>query len=83
MKYTDFNNKWFVFGNTQYLPPTTIDNYKASALNYPKIKNKRSFFENTINKKIRGIYEKKYNFFSIFYFGYGNEELWRRGKTRN
>ena len=28
MKYTDFNNKWFVFGNTQYLAPTTIDNHK-------------------------------------------------------
>ena len=28
MQYTDFSNKWFVFGNTQYLPPTTIDNYK-------------------------------------------------------
>lgn len=27
-EYVDFNNKWYVFGNTQYLPPTTIDNYK-------------------------------------------------------
>ena len=28
MKYTDFNNKWFVFGCQKYLPQTTIDTYK-------------------------------------------------------
>ena len=28
MKYSDFNNNWFVFGNTRFLPLTNIDNYK-------------------------------------------------------
>lgn len=27
-KYTDFNNNWFVFGNSRFLPQTTIDRYK-------------------------------------------------------
>lgn len=27
-KYTDFKNSWFVFGNTRFLPPTTIDRHK-------------------------------------------------------
>lgn len=26
MKYEDFSNKWFIFGNTRFLPQTTIDN---------------------------------------------------------
>ena len=29
MKYTDFDNKWFVFGNTRFLPLTNIDRYKS------------------------------------------------------
>lgn len=28
MKYTDFNNNWFVFGCTRFLPSSTIDRYK-------------------------------------------------------
>ena len=28
MKYSDFNNNWYVFGNTRYLPKTTIARYK-------------------------------------------------------
>ena len=28
MKYTDYNNKWFVFGGTRFLPLTNIDRYK-------------------------------------------------------
>lgn len=28
MKYRDFSENWFVFGNTHYLPLTTIDRYK-------------------------------------------------------
>lgn len=28
MKYKDFSNKWFIFGNTRFLPQTTIDNNK-------------------------------------------------------
>lgn len=27
-KYTDYSDKWFVFGATRFLPSTTIDNYK-------------------------------------------------------
>ena len=27
-KYADFNNNWFVFGNSRFLPQTTIDRYK-------------------------------------------------------
>lgn len=27
-KYTDYNDNWYVFGNTSYLPLTTIDRYK-------------------------------------------------------
>lgn len=27
-KYKDFKESWFVFGNTRFLPPTTIDRYK-------------------------------------------------------
>lgn len=28
MKYTDFSENWFVFGNSRFLPQTTIDRYK-------------------------------------------------------
>lgn len=28
MKYSDFNEKWFVFGNSRFLPQTSIDRYK-------------------------------------------------------
>lgn len=28
MKYTDFSEKWFVFGNTRFLPQTSISRYK-------------------------------------------------------
>lgn len=28
MKYTDFSNDWFVFGNSRFLPQTTIDRVK-------------------------------------------------------
>ena len=28
MKYTDYKESWFVFGNTRFLPQTTIDNNK-------------------------------------------------------
>lgn len=28
MQFADFKNEWFVFGNTDYLAPTTIDNNK-------------------------------------------------------
>lgn len=28
MKYTDFSNNWFVFGNTRFLPLVQIDRYK-------------------------------------------------------
>lgn len=28
MTYTDFSNKWFVFGGSRFLPQTTIDRYK-------------------------------------------------------
>lgn len=27
-QYTDFSEKWYVFGNTRFLPKTTIDRYK-------------------------------------------------------
>lgn len=27
-KYSDFNNNWFIFGNTRFLPHITIDRYK-------------------------------------------------------
>ena len=27
-KYKDFKEDWFVFGNTRFLPQTTIDRYK-------------------------------------------------------
>ena len=28
MEYTDFKEEWFVFGNSRFLPSTTIDNHK-------------------------------------------------------
>ena len=28
MKYTDFDDNWFVFGNSRFLPQTSIDRYK-------------------------------------------------------
>lgn len=36
MRYIDFNENWFVFGNSRFMPQTTIDNRKR---NYFKIAN--------------------------------------------
>ena len=40
MKYTDFKENWFVFGNSRFLPQTTIDNnilLSANVLKLPEI----------------------------------------------
>ncbi len=48
MQYADFNNEWFVFGNTRFLPQTTIDRNKDI---YFKMINDKLRLELNINKK--------------------------------
>lgn len=38
MEYTDFSNKWFIFGNSRFLPQTTIYRYKDYYFKLAKIK---------------------------------------------
>jgi len=41
-KYKDFSENWFVFGNSRFLPQTTIDRYKHNYFNlYNKDKSKK------------------------------------------
>lgn len=38
MKYTDFSENWYVFGNTRFLPQTTIDRYKHKYFKLSKVR---------------------------------------------
>lgn len=38
MKYSDFNNNWFVFGNTRFLAQTTIDNKRNEYFKIAELK---------------------------------------------